>query len=121
MSSSVRTNNAPTPAIADIFKGSNHALTIFPQEYVDSFKLFLKGDKPYLTCLVTDKPCHAGTQSYIEYMRPRCVICGWFVRSNRKRLGAPSPGPPTHLDVRRPIGYYVPINLGESRVALRIR
>ena len=66
---------------------------------------------------------HASTQAYIDYMRPRCVISRWFVRSSRKRLGAPSPGAPTRLDVRRPIGYSVPTttNLEESRVGLRIR
>ena len=51
MTSSVKTKNAATPAIADIFKG----------------------DKPYLIRFVTDKSRHASTQAYIKFMRPRCL------------------------------------------------
>jgi hypothetical protein len=62
------------PLIADILRGSDYALAIFPHNYVDDLKLFFRGDKPYLTCLVTGKPRPAKPEEVVRQLYLRLLV-----------------------------------------------
>lgn len=61
------------PTVADIVKGSAYALTIFPPTYVAELKLFLKGAKPYLNCLIDDKPRPAKPEEIVRQLYLRLL------------------------------------------------
>ena len=68
------TSKQPNPLIADILRGSEYALTIFPTKYVTELKLFRKGDKPYLMCLVTEKPRPAKPEEIVRQLYLRLLM-----------------------------------------------
>jgi len=62
------------PLIADILRGSEYALTIFPQNYVSELGLFYKNDRPYLTCVVTEKLRPAKPEEIVRQLYLRLLI-----------------------------------------------
>src|SRR5262245_28369895 len=62
------------PTVADIIRGSDYALTIFPAKYVTDLKLFLKNDKPYLTCLITDRARPAKPEEIVRQLYLRLLL-----------------------------------------------
>jgi len=62
------------PLITDILRGSDYALAIFPPEYVTDLQLFFKSDKPYLTCIATDKPRPAKPEEIVRQLYLRLLI-----------------------------------------------
>jgi type I restriction enzyme M protein len=62
------------PLISDILRGSDYALAIFPPEYVTDLTLFFRGDKPYVTCIATDKPRPAKPEEIVRQLSLRLLI-----------------------------------------------
>jgi len=74
------------PTVTDILKGSDYALTIFPPKYVAELKLYLKGDKPYVTCLVTDKPRPAKPEEIVRQLYLRLLLKDYGYPKDRLAL-----------------------------------
>jgi type I restriction enzyme M protein len=57
-----------TFSLADILKGSDHALTIFSDKEVKAIELWDKEGKPYLTCVASDKPRPAKPEEIVRQL-----------------------------------------------------
>jgi type I restriction enzyme M protein len=68
------TAKQPIPTLTEILKGSEYALTIFPQKYIDGLTLFLKDDKPYVKCLVTEKPRPAKPEEIVRQLYLKLLL-----------------------------------------------
>jgi type I restriction enzyme M protein len=78
--------DARLPLVADILRGSDYALAIFPPEYVKELELFFKGDKPFLTCIATDKARPAKPEEIVRQLYLRLLIDHYGYSKNRITL-----------------------------------
>jgi type I restriction enzyme M protein len=61
-------------SVQGILRGSEYALTIFSEKEIQSIELFGKGDRPYLTCAVSDKPRPAKPEEIVRQLYLRRLM-----------------------------------------------
>jgi len=66
--------NNSTHTITDVLKGSEYALTIFSEQEIKAVKLFDKGGKPYMTCIVSEKPRPAKPEEIVRQLYLRKLM-----------------------------------------------
>jgi type I restriction enzyme M protein len=59
---------ARSSTVTDILKGTDYGLKAFSDVELRAIKLFDKGDKPYLTCAVSDKPRPAKPEEIVRQL-----------------------------------------------------
>lgn len=65
---------APVYVLADILKGSEHALTIFSDDEISDLTIFDKGGKPYLKCWATEKDRPAKPEEIVRQLYVKKLI-----------------------------------------------
>lgn len=76
----------PQYMIADIVKGSEHALTIFTTAEISALEIFDKGGKPYLKCWATAKDRPAKPEEIVRQLFIRKLIDHYGYAKDRLRL-----------------------------------
>jgi type I restriction enzyme M protein len=73
-------------SIAEILRGTEYSLTLFSAEEVAALKIFDRNGKPYLTCLVTEKPRPAKPEEIVRQLYLQKLISDYGYARNRIAL-----------------------------------
>jgi type I restriction enzyme M protein len=82
-------NTSDFVTVEDILRGTAHALTIFKPKAIAGLTIFLKRDKPYLTCYVTGNERPAKPEEIVRQLYVKTLIDDYGYPAERIAIEKP--------------------------------
>ena len=77
------------PSVDEVLRGTAHALTIFEPDAIDSLRIFLKKEKPYITCFASGKQRPAKPEEIVRQLYIKRLMDDYGYSSERIAIEKP--------------------------------